>query len=153
MAAILTIDREQQLPAPLEQVFAFFAEATNLERLTPPWLRFKILNPGVALRPGARIDYRLRIRGVPVRWQSEITEWQPPFRFVDVQTRGPYRMWRHEHTFASCDQGTLVTDRVRYVVPGGRLVASLFVTPDVRRIFDYRAAQLQAIFSNPDGRP
>jgi ligand-binding SRPBCC domain-containing protein len=106
---------------PVSEVFSFCADAGNLDVITPPWLRFQILTPRpMAMRVGAQIDYRLRLRGLPLRWQSEITVWQPPHRFVDEQRRGPYRAWRHEHTFTAQDGGTLVGDRVRYAVLGGR---------------------------------
>jgi ligand-binding SRPBCC domain-containing protein len=90
------------------------------------------------MRTGARIAYQLRIRGVPIRWESEITAWEPPHRFVDEQRRGPYRQWIHEHLFVSENDGTTIVDNVRYSVPGGALVNCLFVAPDVRRIFEYR---------------
>ena len=133
------LEFEQFLPAPLEEVFPFFADARNLETITPPWLKFKVLTPApIDMRPGARIDYRLRIRGIPIGWQSEITAWDPPHRFVDEQRRGPYRAWIHEHTFAREGAGTRVRDSVQYAAPGGELVRLLFVEPDVRQIFAFR---------------
>lgn len=132
---------------PIEDVFAFFADAGNLERLTPPWLRFEILTPRpIAMRVGALIDYRLRVRGLPLRWRSEITAWEPPYRFVDEQRRGPYRLWIHEHTFETVDGGTRVRDRVEYAAPGGWIVQRLFVGPDLKRIFDYRTEALGRVF-------
>ena len=140
------LEREQWFPRPLEEVFAFFADAGNLEAITPPWLGFEVLTPRpIAMRPGTLIDYRLRLRGVPLRWRTEISVWQPPHRFVDEQRRGPYREWVHEHTFAAVDGGTLVRDRVRYRVPGGWLVHELFVRRDVERIFDYRRERLASL--------
>ncbi len=138
---------EVLLPRRREEVFPFFADARNLERITPPWLRFSILTPGpVEMREGALIDYRLRIHGVPVRWRTRIAAWEPPFRFVDEQVRGPYRRWMHEHTFEPMDGGTLCRDRVEYAVPGGRLIARLLIRPDVDRIFAYRREVLTALF-------
>ncbi|MEI6083066.1 MAG: SRPBCC family protein [Verrucomicrobiota bacterium] len=138
---------EQWLSRPLPEIFAFFADAGNLDALTPPWLRFEILTPRpIAMQVGARIDYRLRIRGLPVRWQSEITTWQPPHRFVDEQRRGPYRVWHHEHAFTEQDGGTLVKDHVRYAVFGGALVERLFVRRDIATIFAYRQAKLAEMF-------
>jgi ligand-binding SRPBCC domain-containing protein len=98
---------------------------------------------------GTRIDYRLRIHGVPVRWQSEITIWEPPVRFVDEQRRGPYQLWSHEHTFVKRDGGTLCRDVVSYAAPGGRLVHRLLVGPDVQRIFEYRREALARVFASP----
>jgi ligand-binding SRPBCC domain-containing protein len=131
------------LPRPPEAVFGFFADARNLERLAPPWLRFRILTPTpITMQVGAQIAYRLKLRGVPLRWDSEIAAWEPPHRFVDVQRRGPYRRWVHEHRFAEHPGGTLVSDHVTYAVFGGHLVQWLLVGPDLRRIFAYRRARL-----------
>jgi ligand-binding SRPBCC domain-containing protein len=121
--------------------------AGNLEALTPPWLNFKILTPlPIDVHEGTLIDYRLRLRGVPVRWRTRISVWQPPYRFVDEQLRGPYRQWIHEHTFEAHQGGTLVRDHVRYAVPFDWLVHRLLVRPDVERIFRYRAAELRRRF-------
>ncbi len=99
------LTREQFVPLGLDEVFDFFADAGNLELLTPPWLHFEILAPSpVEMREGTLIDYKLRLHGVPIRWQSEITVWQPPFRFVDRQRRGPYRLWVHTHRFESLSE-------------------------------------------------
>jgi ligand-binding SRPBCC domain-containing protein len=100
------------------------------------------------MKAGTLIDYRLRIRGLPVRWQTEITAWQPPHRFVDEQKRGPYRLWVHEHRFESKAGGTLCTDHVRYAVPGGEWVHRLFVRRDVERIFAFRAVRLGELMDN-----
>lgn len=145
---LFTIEAQIFLPRPIQDVFPFFADAGNLESITPPWLRFEILTPlPVAMRPGARIDYRLRLHGVPLRWQTEITVWEPPFRFVDEQLCGPYRKWVHEHTFAEHAGGTDMRDFVRYAVPGGWPANYLFVRREVRRIFEYRAERLLSLFS------
>jgi ligand-binding SRPBCC domain-containing protein len=135
------------LPRPIDQVFAFFSDAFNLEMLTPPFLNFHVLTPGpIAMRPGARIRYRLRLHGIPIGWESEITEWNPPHKFVDEQLSGPYRRWHHEHRFASRDSGTDVSDHVEYSVLGGALVNRFFVARDVRAIFAYRKQKLTAQF-------
>ena len=145
-----------RLAAPLQDVFAFFADARNLEVLTPEWLRFQVMTePPPAMAAGIRIDYRLRLHGVPVRWQSEITAWEPPFRFVDEQRRGPYRVWIHEHRFAverSTDGTEVVvaSDKVHYAAPGGRLVNRLLVAGDLRRIFAYRSDRLCERFGAAD---
>ena len=142
---------EVLLPRLRAEVFPFFADARNLERLTPPWLRFQVLTPErIEMRPGAIIDYRLRLRGVPIRWRSEITAWEPPFRFVDEQRRGPYRLWIHEHRFEERAGRTLASDHVRYAAPGGRLVDRLLVRPDLDRIFEYRRDVLRSVFGPAD---
>ena len=143
-----TLTNELWLPQPPAEVFPFFADAANLERLTPPSLRFRILTPPpIEMAVGTLIDYRIRLRGIPMRWQSEITEWEPPHRFVDEQRRGPYRQWIHEHTFTAQDGGTLARDVVQYAVLGGSIIQRLFVAPELRRIFDYRNATLENYFS------
>ena len=137
---------EQWFPLPVERVFEFFADAYNLEAITPDWLHFHVLTAApITLRPGAVIDYRLRLRGVPIRWQSEIPIWDPPRRFVDRQVRGPYRLWHHEHLFEPNDNGTLVRDEVSYSVPGGALVHALLVKRDLLRIFTVRQQRLAEI--------
>ncbi|HEY1684268.1 MAG TPA: SRPBCC family protein [Tepidisphaeraceae bacterium] len=134
-------------PAPVEKVFPFFTDVRNLQRITPPWLDFKILSPGdIEMRKGALIDYKLKIRGIPVRWQSEITAWEPPVRFVDEQLHGPYKMWIHEHRFEERDGGTMCIDHVRYAVPGGALVEKFLVRPDIEKIFAHRVQVLKEVF-------
>ena len=139
---------ELWLPQSREDIFQFFADPQNLDRLTPAWLRFKILSPaGIAMRQGTILDYRLRIRGVPVRWQSEISVWDPPNRFVDRQIKGPYSLWVHEHSFAAHHGGTWVGDKVEYAVPGGAIVERFLVAPDIGRIFDFRRKSLEELFN------
>ena len=134
---------ELWLPPAPEQLFPFFADAANLEGLTPPWLNFHIVTPlPVTIRAGTLIDYRLRIRGVLVRWRTRISVWQPPHRFVDEQIRGPYRQWIHEHTFEAREGGTLTRDLVRYATPFDFLGHRWLVRPDVEKIFSYRAQAL-----------
>ena len=138
----------QWLPRPRPEVFAFFADAHNLEYITPAFLHFQVLTSDrIEMRPGTLIDYRLRLRGVPLRWQSEITAWEPPRRFIDVQRRGPYRLWHHTHTFEEQDGGTMVRDEVIYRLPGPplitRAVNALLVAPDTRRIFGFRHTALE----------
>jgi GrpB-like predicted nucleotidyltransferase (UPF0157 family)/ligand-binding SRPBCC domain-containing protein len=133
------------LPRSRDEVFQFFSDAANLETLTPPWLNFEILTPTIVLRPGVRIDYRLRLYGIPLRWQSEISRWEPPDRFVDEQRRGPYRSWVHTHSFLEERGGTRVVDSVDFEVPFGWLVGWL-VMRDVRRIFAFRTAKLVSLF-------
>lgn len=97
------------------------------------------------------LDYRLRLHGIPLRWQSEIAVWKPPRRFVDRQTRGPYSLWVHEHTFTDRDSGTLVGDKVEYAVPGGALVQKFLVAPDLERIFQFRHRVIEELF-NPESQ-
>lgn len=143
------------LPRPRREVFRFFGNATNLEEITPPSLRFEVLTPEpIEMAEGTLLDYKLRLRGVPFRWRTEITAWEPPFRFVDEQLRGPYRLWVHEHTFEEVAGGTRVRDRVRYALPlagwpGAGLVHRFFVRPEVEEIFDYRQKKMEEIFGIP----
>jgi ligand-binding SRPBCC domain-containing protein len=138
---------DQWLPRPVTEVFPFFADAKNLQAITPGWLNFEMLAPGeVEMKAGALIDYRLRVHGVPLRWRTLIREWQPPHRFVDEQLRGPYRQWIHEHTFTAQEGGTLTRDKVLYAVPGGALINALFVRRDVERIFAFRRQKLREFF-------
>ncbi len=135
------------LPQPREQVFKFFADPANLDRLTPDWLHFKILTPpSIQIRTGTLLDYRLRLHGIPMHWQSEIQVWNPPSLFIDRQTKGPYSLWIHQHSFLENNRGTLVRDEVEYAVLGGKLVQKLLVAPDLDRIFDFRHRVLQDIF-------
>ena len=139
------------LPQKRTTVFSFFADPRNLEDLTPRWLHFKILTPmPLQMKSGVLIDYRLRLYGIPLHWQSEISVWQPPHRFVDRQIRRPYRVWIHEHTFAEHRGGTLVGDTVEYAAPGGILVHKLFIARDLRKIFAYRHAPLRQRFGGSD---
>lgn len=141
------LDTELWLPRPRAEVFEFFSDAGNLERITPPWLNFEILTPQpIELKAGTLIDYRLRLYGVPIRWRTEIAEWNPPHQFVDQQLRGPYSLWHHTHRFEERDGGTLCSDEVRYRPFGGALVQWLYVRREVERIFAYRREQLRGLF-------
>ena len=141
-AAPARLERTQFVARPRAEVFAFFADARNLERITPPFLRFRITTPGpIEMRPGAVIDYRLRLYGVPVRWRTRIERFEPERSFIDVQVRGPYRRWRHRHDFLDVAGGTEVRDVVEYETPLGPLGAlarRLFVDRSLERIFDFR---------------
>jgi hypothetical protein len=145
------LERSQRIDCPLNRVFPFFADARNLDRLTPPWLHFSIRTPTpIDMRPGTRIEYRIRWHGLPLRWLTEIVEWLPERRFVDQQLRGPYRLWHHTHEFEADGDATLVHDRVVYALPFGplgRLAHALTVRADVQRIFDYRARRIDEYFS------
>ena len=138
---------ELWLPRPRETVFDFFADAHNLQEITPDFLDFKILTPQlIPMRAGTLIDYKLRVHGIPLRWRTEISAWEPPQRFVDRQLSGPYRQWIHEHRFVEQEGGTLCSDEVRYAVWGGDLVNRLFVRRDVGTIFEFRRKKLLEIF-------
>jgi len=142
------LQREQMIAQPIDRVFSFFANAENLELLTPQWLNFEILTPPpIAMHVGAIIQYRLRVHGLPVHWTTAICDWNPPFEFVDVQLKGPYRLWHHRHRFESLGQQTRMTDEVTYRLPCGWLgyaAHGLFVKGDLRRIFDFRAEVIEA---------
>ncbi len=145
-----TLRREQWIARPVEEVFAFFSDARNLAELTPPWLRLRILTPGVPLAEGTKIRYRIGLHGLPVGWITEIRRWDPPHRFIDVQLRGPYRLWHHTHRFEASGGGTRMTDIVRYRLPFGpfgRLVRALVVRRDLTRIFDYRSQRVNQLFA------
>ncbi len=146
-----TLHRELWVPHPLSTVFDFFSRAENLEHLTPPWMRFRTLTPPpIVMKPGATIAYALRVRGIPIRWLTEIERWNPPFEFIDVQAKGPYRLWRHLHRFSEVGCGTQIADTVEYALPFGllgRLVHRLQVARDLEQIFDYRAQQVQALLT------
>ena len=142
---------EQTLPGSREDVFSFFADAFQLERITPGWLHFAVLtSPPLDIQTGTLIDYRLRLHGLPVRWKTRIRDWEPPFRFVDEQLKGPYRRWHHEHIFLEAGSNTVVRDIVDYRVPGGALVHGLFVKHDLRKIFQFRQAALSRLFHGSD---
>lgn len=136
------LERDQSVPLGVEEAFSFYGDPANLERITPPWLRFRVLDPRPAsLSAGARLEYSLVLHRFPVRWITEIRSWEPPHRFVDFQVKGPYALWEHTHTFEPVDGGTLIADQVRYAIPYGPLGALAhvaFVRRDLRRIFDYR---------------
>jgi ligand-binding SRPBCC domain-containing protein len=138
---------EQWFPRPRSEIFAFFAQAENLERVTPPWLRFSIATPTpIEMRVGTVIEYRIKVLALTMGWRSEILEWEPPHQFVDNQIKGPYRRWHHRHLFEERDGGTLTRDVVDYCVPGGRLIHALLVRRDVERIFGYRQQVLGELF-------
>jgi ligand-binding SRPBCC domain-containing protein len=141
-----TLEYDVVVPAALGETFAFFADASNLQRLTPPWLNFTILTPApIVMRAGTEIDYRIRLYGVPMPWRTRIDLWEPGVRFVDRQLFGPYRWWRHEHRFEAVAHGTRVVDRVEYL-PRARWISGAPVRRDVDRIFRYRQSALREIF-------
>ncbi len=139
---IHVLHREQLLPGTPEEVFPFFADAANLEAITPPLLRFSIVTPGdIEMRVGTLIQYRLKLHGLPISWLTSIQRWDPPYAFVDQQIKGPYALWHHTHTFVDDGAGgTRMTDTVRYALPLSPLseIAMPLVRRDLATIFDYR---------------
>ncbi|MBX3033894.1 MAG: TIGR01777 family oxidoreductase [Bdellovibrionaceae bacterium] len=141
---------EQYLPLPPDQLFPFFCEAGNLARLTPPMLDFHVLSMHpVDIQSGTEIEYRLKVHGLPVKWRTRIEDWNPPFHFVDTQLKGPYKLWHHTHQFERLGSGTLMTDTVRYILPGGYLGwlgGHGLVRADVEKIFTYRREAIGEIY-------
>ncbi|HEX4147880.1 MAG TPA: SRPBCC family protein [Pirellulales bacterium] len=150
------LEREQFVPRPLEEVFAFFSDAHILEAITPAFLQFRILTPDpLKLTAGFLMDYHLKLFGVPLHWQSRIETFEPPHCFIDVQLRGPYRRWHHLHRFTAVAGGTQIVDEVDYELPWGPLgplAHALFVRSTLNRIFDYRRDRVAELFSQSDGR-
>jgi ligand-binding SRPBCC domain-containing protein len=150
-SGVHVLRREQRLEAPPSAVFPFFADPRNLEAITPPLLRFRLLTPEpIAMGVGTFLQYALRVHGVPVRWDTLIQEWEPPVRFVDVQVRGPYRLWHHTHELVGVDgdAATLMRDTVRYAVGFGALgevARRALVLRDLDAIFAFRAERVPAL--------
>lgn len=142
---------EQDIPQPLSEVFPFFTDAFNLERITPTHLRFRILTrPPIRMAEGTLIDYRISLRGLPMAWRTRITKWNPPHEFEDTQTRGPYRVWVHTHTFEPRGDTTRMTDVVRYRPPLrvlGRLANKVVIERDLRKIFEFRRDAVREAFA------
>ncbi|HSS42325.1 MAG TPA: SRPBCC family protein [Solirubrobacterales bacterium] len=143
MASVHILERRQRVEVPIDEAFAFYGDARNLERITPPLLGFEVTTPEpIEMGVGTLIEYRLRLHRVPVRWRTRIEAWEPPRRFVDVQIKGPYSLWEHTHTFEEDGPGaTIIEDQVRYSIPFGplgELANRVLVRRDLRQIFDYR---------------
>ncbi len=151
MSPTYRLERIQRLRKPLEEVFAFFADAFNLEAITPPSLRFRILTPkGFTIQPGTRIEYRLQLFGIPFGWRTLIQEFEPNRRFVDQQERGPYALWHHVHEFLQDGDETVMLDTVTYRLPLGFLgviAHELFVRRMLGYIFDYRRQKVEALLA------
>jgi len=145
------LERVQIVPRERAEVFAFFADAANLERLTPPWLGFTIVTPmPITMEAGARIDYRIKLGPIPMTWRTRIERYEPEERFVDVQERGPYKLWHHTHEFRSVAGGTEIRDVIRYAIgfgPFGAVAHRLFVQRQLRAIFDHRERVMRELFA------
>jgi ligand-binding SRPBCC domain-containing protein len=138
------LERTQVVPVPLEAAWAFFSDPANLEAITPPWLRFRIVEAPDRLEAGSLLRYRLSLFRVPIRWRTEIREWTPPRSFVDVQVSGPYRVWEHTHRLAPVEDGTEIHDHVRWRAPAGTSLVQRWVDA----IFDYRAERLRELLGS-----
>jgi ligand-binding SRPBCC domain-containing protein len=152
---IYSLVKQQLVRKPLEEVFPFFERPENLETLTPPNLDFFILTPSpIRMKTGALIDYTIRLMGINMRWSTLITDYEPPFRFVDEQLKGPYSYWHHTHTFRETDDGTWIMDEVRYVVPFGllgKILHGVFIRRMLEKIFAHRAEVIRSIFEESAG--
>ena len=152
---VYTLESEQHISRPRRDVFSFFEKPENLSRLTPPSLGFRILTPSpVPMKQGAVIDYTIRLLKIPIHWRTLISTYEPPGLFIDEQLKGPYTIWHHSHSFREKDSGTLMTDKVTYVLPFGiigRLMHRLVVKRQLKNIFDYRAAVIKNIFERNGG--
>ncbi len=142
---VYVFEKRQRVELPVEEAFAFYGDAANLEPLTPPWLHFKVITPRpLTLQKGTLLEYRLKLHRVPLHWKTLIETWEPPLRFVDIQEKGPYSLWEHTHLFEADGPGaTVIHDRVRYAIPFGplgSLAHRLFVRRDLERIFEFRSA-------------
>lgn len=151
----MRLERAQILRRPREEVFAFFADAANLQALTPPFLDFRILTPmPVDMVPGLLLDYRLSLFRIPFSWRTVIESYDPPHGFVDRQLKGPYRRWHHTHRFEEVPEGTLMIDWVEYEIPYGLLGSAaheIFVRRTLDRIFDYRRRRIEEILGGGSG--
>ena len=149
---IYSLTRSSSLPVSLQEAFAFFEDPRNLARITPPWLNFRITSPEpIHMRKGAEITYMIRWLGLPLNWKTVITEYEPPFFFVDEQAAGPYASWRHRHEFKPTEYGALVSDHVEYALPFGmigRLAHALAVRRQLQQIFDYRQKALAELLTD-----
>ena len=154
MTSVHRLERHQRIARPLSEVFAFFSDATNLEAITPPFLRFRIVTPTpIEMREGARIEYRLALWGVPLRWHTRIVVWRPNERFVDEQSAGPYAYWHHLHEFQADGGATRMRDELSYALPLGPLGAlahALWVKRQLWTIFDHRARSIDRFLCGRD---
>lgn len=152
MAKMFEVRKQQLLRAPKPEVFGFFCRPENLEKLTPPFLNFKIITPSpIPMHAGSLIDYQLSLYGIPFRWRTQIVDFDQGGRFVDKQIKGPYKLWEHTHTFEPVGGATLMTDVVRYQVPFGvlgQMAHPLLVKRSLDEIFNYRCKVADDIFNS-----
>jgi ligand-binding SRPBCC domain-containing protein len=145
-----SFESEVFINQPIKTVFDFFCKAENLDKITPKWLKFEIITKlPININEGTFIDYKIKFRGIPIKWKSEITQWNPPHSFQDIQRNGPYKTWEHLHIFKEDNGGTLVKDKVVYKSKGWFLepiINKFFVKRDIQRIFDFRIQVLKDIF-------
>ncbi len=145
-----TLIAETVINRPIAEVFDFFSKAENLDKITPPDMKMEILTPlPIIIRKGTLIDYKIKVNGIPFKWQTLISEWNPPFRFIDEQLKGPYNTWIHEHTFVERDGKTYMRDYVQFKSPGfflEPLIHKLFVEKKIKAIFEYREKILKELF-------
>lgn len=150
---LYSLKRQQLISRNLEETFSFFSRPENLALITPASLKFQMLTPSpIEMKEGAIIDYTVRPFGFPLRWTTFITEFKPPYRFADLQLRGPYAYWHHAHTFSETDDGTLMADEIHYALPFGfigRLAHAIAVKRQLQGIFDYRKELLVQFFADP----
>ena len=147
MNQFYTLRREQVIQKPLNEVFAFFQQPENLARITPASMDFRVLTPSpIIMKENALLDYSIRLSLFRLRWTTMITSYQPPISFVDIQLRGPYSFWHHTHSFKETDDGTLMTDEVRYSIPFGflgNILHALYIKKELQHIFDFRAKVIE----------
>lgn len=150
------LEREQWFAYPLSSVFDFFSRAENLGRITPPWVHFQIRSPlPIPMAVDTRIDYTIRLAGIPMRWRTRVSVWEPETHFVDLQEHGPYARWVHTHFFEEHDGGVLMRDHVEYALPAGplgRVVHALAVRAALQAIFDYRFRSVREILAQENPR-
>lgn len=155
--SIHLVELEQTLEAPRQEAFELFSDPFNLERITPPWLRFRLLaGERFAISAGTLIEYRLILHGVPLRWVTEIAAWEPGRRFIDVQRTGPYRLWHHIHEFVADGDRTLMRDTIRYMLPLGPLgevAHRAFVRRDLEQIFEFRSSAISGLLAPASAQP
>jgi ligand-binding SRPBCC domain-containing protein len=144
--------REQIVNKPLEEVFAFFEKPENLEVITPKWMKFKIKTPPpLIMKVGAEFDYIINLMKIPLKWKTIITEYEPPYKFVDVQKKGPYKKWIHTHTFEAIEDKTKITDNVDYEVPAGILgsiLNKIYIGKTLNAIFNFRETTINRMFNS-----